>query len=88
MPTITVPDDTYQRLAERAAALGTTAEALAIPALERAACGTSPATIPPADGWQQRFDALNALILSRADRYPPGYQADVSREAIYEGCGE
>lgn len=42
----------------------------------------------PADEWQRQFDALNALIHSRADRYPPGFQADVSREAMYEGCGE
>ena len=37
MPTITVPDAVYQRLAARAAAAGTTVEALAVPALEQAA---------------------------------------------------
>ena len=29
-----------------------------------------------------------ALARSRADRYPPGFRADVSREGMYEGCGE
>ena len=35
MPTITVPDETYARIARRAEALGTTVEALVAPALEQ-----------------------------------------------------
>lgn len=90
MPTIHVPNDTYERLARRAAVLGTTAEALAVPALERAAAeeAPSPPGQPSPDEWRRRFDAFNALVQSRADRYPPGFQADASREAMYEGCGE
>lgn len=95
MPTITVPDDTYRRLAERAAAQGTTVEQLAAPALEQLAGGagenghtvTSPAD-PPYDEWKRRFDEWMAVVDARAGRYPPGFQADVSRESIYEGCGE
>lgn len=93
MPTITVPDDTYRRLAERAAAQGTTVERLAAPALEQLASQPAgnghPATPPtdPApltgDAWRQKFEELNALIQSRADRYPPGHVLDVSRDAIY-----
>ena len=37
MPTITVSDDVYQRLAARAAAAGTTVEAIALPISERVA---------------------------------------------------
>ena len=35
MPTITVPDETYDRIPRRAEALGTTVEALVVPALEQ-----------------------------------------------------
>jgi hypothetical protein len=93
--TITVPDDTYQRLARRAAAAGTTVEALAAPVLERLAQETAahahPAAPPvdlPDDEWQRVLDQLIADADSRADRYPPGFRVDVSRESIYEGCGE
>jgi hypothetical protein len=83
MPTITIPDETYRRLVERAIELGTTAEALAIPALE------SIVVLPRStDDWQTQFEAFNALIESRATRYPAGYEADATRDAIYEGCGE
>lgn len=95
MPTLDIPADTYARLAARASALGTTVEALALPALEEAA--KSPATDstppPPADElpddeWRRLFDKMLADTRSRAGRYPAGFQADVSRESIYEGCGE
>jgi len=93
--TITVRDDTYHRLARRAAAAGTTVEALAAPVLERLAQETAahahPAAPPvdlPDDEWKRVFDQLIADAAGRADRYPPDFECDVSREAIYEGCGE
>jgi hypothetical protein len=58
-------------------------EALAIPVLESLA---NPAIAK--ENWQTRFEAFNAMIQSRVTRYPEGYQAECSREAIYEGCGE
>ncbi len=95
MPTITVPDDTYQRLARRATELGTTVEALVAPALERVTQGSTPngtpATPPgdlPYDEWKQRFDSHMQAVHARAHHFPPGHVTDVSRESIYEGCGE
>ena len=95
MATITVPDSTFERLSRRAEALGTTVEALALPALEWAtlAPGESPAQsdIPPPlpyDEWKKRFDELTAHVQGRAHLYPPGFRVDDSRESIYEGCGE
>jgi hypothetical protein len=38
--------------------------------------------------WKQVLDALLATASSRAGLYPPGFLADVSREAMYERCGE
>ena len=90
--TLDIPKDVYERLSRRASALGTTVEALAGPAVEQLANPALPETAeppaPPADDWQRQLDAFNALIESRADRYPPGFRADVSRESMYEGCGE
>ncbi len=91
MPTITVPDAVYQRLAARAAAAGTTVEALAVPALEYAA------EVPPAETpndvpfvvWKQNYDAMTELFrTTMASKLPPGFVLDDSRESIYEGCGE
>ena len=70
MPQLTIPDDTFDRLTRRAAATGTTIEALALPALEQLAA--APPTVElPDDEWKRRFDDLTRLIRSRADRYPP-----------------
>lgn len=91
MPTIDIPEETYQRLTRRATALHTTVEALAVPALEVAARESSPAAVPESltpEEWQVQFDEWQASVLKRADRYPPGFAADVSREGIYAGCGE
>lgn len=95
MPTIDVPEGTYQRLTRRATALRTTVEALAVPALEVAASESDPAAATPAepvdlpyDEWKKVFDTLLERAESRRHLYPPGFEADVSRESIYEGCGE
>ncbi|HKI32225.1 MAG TPA: hypothetical protein VKA46_10180 [Gemmataceae bacterium] len=95
MPQLTILDDTYERLARRAAALNVTVEQLVTPVLERVAGAEAvnghPPTPPgdlPFDPWKARFDELLATVRGRADRYPPGFQADVSRESIYDGCGE
>lgn len=89
MPTITIPDATFDRLARRAEALGTTVEALAAPALAQLTAG--PPTPPvdlPYDEWKRLVDEYLAEVKARAHLYPPGFEADVSRESIYEGCGE
>jgi hypothetical protein len=44
---------------------------------------------PLASGeWQQEFDAWQRDVQARADRYPPGYVADDSRDGIYRDRGE
>ncbi len=97
MPTLDIPQATYDRLARRAAALRTTVESLAVPALEEVAREPIPAVIPstpaepvdlPYDEWKKALDEIVARAEGRAHRYPPGFEADVSRESIYEGCGE
>jgi len=95
MPQLTIPAETYEKLAGRAAAMKVTVEQLVSPVLERLAAGEVENGQPPTprgelayDQWKPRFDELLASVHSRAGRYPPGFQADVSRESIYEGCGE
>ena len=95
MPTITVPDDTYERIASRAAVLGTTVEALVVPALEQLVQvpqtnGRHSVTSGelPYDEWKKGMDEWQARVLARAVEYPPGFECDVSREAMYGGCGE
>ena len=87
MPTITVPDDVYQRLAVRAAAAGTTVEALAVPALAQA---TEEPPLSPTHAERIRaFDELTKLVHTlMVGRLPPDFVLDDSRESIYEGCGE
>lgn len=95
MPQLTIPGDTYERLARRAATPNMTVEQFITPALEHLAeeetANGQPLTasddLPP-DRWRLCFDEVLAIVQSRASRYPSGFQADVSRESIYEGCGE
>src|SRR3954447_7272775 len=68
MATLNIPDDTYRRLAARAAAQGITVDALATPALEHLAQGTAADGHPPTaaadpapptgDAWRQKFEEL------------------------------
>ena len=84
MPTINVPESTYARLKVWAAVHNQTVEEVVTPVLDQLVPEG-----PAADGdWLKAFDELTELIQSRADRYPPGFRVDDSRESIYEGCGE
>ena len=89
MPTITVPDDVYQRLASRAAAAGTTVEAIAVPALTQSAEVPllSPSELP-FEVWKKNHDAMIELFRVTLAHLPPDFVLDDSRESIYEGCGE
>lgn len=88
MPTVTIPDATFERLARHAAALGTTVDAVATTAIDRAVPEDGLPAPPPAvlhgEAWRKAFDELTALIRSRAHMYPPGFEVDDSREAIYD----
>ena len=96
MPTVTVPDETYNRLHSHAALLGTTPDAVALPALERAATISERSHTPTlpeqppltGDAWTRKFDEFNRAVQAEASRYPGGFRVDVSRDGMYEGCGE
>jgi hypothetical protein len=94
VPTLTIPEEVFERLARRAAALNVTVEQLIAPLLALAAEGVGnehPApseTAASFDDWKKNFDAWMADVHARAHRYPPGFVMDDSRESIYEGCGE
>ena len=94
MPSVTIPNETFERLAKRAAALNVTVEQLIAPLLDRAAeSGANGHPLPslkeaPVEDWKKIFDAWMADVQARRHRYPPGFALDDSRENIYEGCGE
>ncbi|HKI19145.1 MAG TPA: hypothetical protein VKA15_14760 [Isosphaeraceae bacterium] len=87
MPHVTVPEDTFRRLSERAAALNISVDDLVKPALNRLAeTGTSaPELLLPlsGDAWRAELKAWKRDAESRAGRYPPGFVLDDSRETIY-----
>ena len=83
MPTLTIPEDTYRRLAARAEALHVTVEQLVVPVLEREADVATPSRPLTEEVWRREIEAHRREVESRADRYPPGFRVDDSREAIY-----
>lgn len=85
MPTITVSQEVYDRLAARAAARGATIEDEI--ALEAPPVLPTNASELKLDNWKQEFTAWQAEVAARAASYPPGFECDASREGMYEGCG-
>jgi hypothetical protein len=88
MPHVTVPEDTFQRLSARAAALNISVDDLVKPALDRLAETGTSAPEPPSlpltgDAWRTELEAWKRDAESRADRYPPGFVLDDSRETLY-----
>jgi hypothetical protein len=87
MPVLVIPEDTFRRLSERAAALNISVDDLVRPALDRLAQGGSLTPEPPqpltGDAWWAELDAWKQDALGRAGRYPPGFILDDSRDAIY-----
>ena len=97
MPTIEIPIDIFERITHRAAVLGSTVEALVVQALENVARDADadelepkPIGEPSTVAWKPRFDELLNQVRSRAERYhyPPDFEVDVSRESMYEDCGQ
>ncbi len=92
MPFVSIPTETFERLALRAAALNVTVDELIAPLLDRAMAGdgllapSSEST--PFDDWKKNFDAWMAEVHSRSHRFPQGFAMNNSRESIYEGSGE
>jgi len=89
MPSLTLPEEMFERLTKRAAALNVTIEELVTPLLDLAANsdanGNSGLSF---DDWRKQFDGWMAQVQARVNRYPPGFMMDDSRESIYERCGE
>ena len=87
MPTIMIPEETYRRLSERAAALNTSVDDLVKPALDQLAEKPSVALEPSLpltdDAWLAELEAWKQEALSRAGRYPQGFVLNASRETIY-----
>ena len=91
MPSLTVSDEMFQRLAKRADALHVSIEQLIGPLLDLALESQPQPTTGNAAllaDWKKNFDAWMAEVERRAHRYPPGFVLDDSRESIYQGCGE
>ena len=90
MATINVRDETYQRLARRAADQKMTVQDLVEPILDHLA-GQVEATSTDVITASERRKALDewmTIVRNRASRYPSGFVVDDSRESIYAGRGE
>ena len=88
MPQVTVPEETFRRLSERAAALNVSVDSFILPALERLIhepeASRSDTQLPlTGDAWQKEFEAWRRDAENRAGRYPPGFVLDDSRETMY-----
>ena len=87
MPNVMIPDETYQRLVERAAAQNIPVDELITSAVDYGAkYGPFPPDPPPpltGDAWIAAMDEMKREAESRAGRYPPGFVLDDSREAMY-----
>ncbi len=87
MPSINLLEDTFRRLAERAAANNISVDDFVTSVLDRLAEVGRSAPEPPipliGDAWQAELEAWKRDAESRAGRYPPGFVLDDSRETIY-----
>lgn len=84
MPTITIPDETYKQLKNRAAALKTTVESVVDQLIRNEPVKGNGSPLDSDEEWKRAFDALLLTARSRASRYPAGFEADISRESMYE----
>lgn len=82
MPTINLPDDVYQYLSEVAARRGMTVDQHVASVLGPAAAIRTPAEREAA--FQQHLE----LARARAHLYPPGFECDISRDAMYPESNE
>jgi hypothetical protein len=84
---VTVPEDTFRRLAAKAAALDISVDDLVRSALDQLSetdnGAPDPALPLTGDAWQAEFDAWKRDAERRRDRYPRGFVLDDSRESIY-----
>lgn len=87
MPHVNIPEETFRRLATKAASLSISVEDLVKPALDQLAEteDSAPETSLPltGDAWLAELDAWKRDAESRGNRYPRGYILDDSRQSIY-----
>lgn len=88
MPTITISDDAYAALTRKAAAVGVSPDEFIALTLNGEGTlppppGVSAVQVLEGEAWWKAFEELQREVQSRAHLYPPGFQLDVSREAIY-----
>ncbi|MFO0957551.1 MAG: ribbon-helix-helix protein, CopG family [Isosphaeraceae bacterium] len=83
MASITIPDETYRRLSEHAKVVERPVDELIRDVLDQFA--KSRPYPPPLTGeaWLAAMQEWRKAIEERADRYPPGFVLDDSRETMY-----
>jgi hypothetical protein len=84
---LTVPEDTFQRLVAKAAALNISVDDLVKPALDQLAetdtSSPEPSLPLTGDAWHAELDAWKRDAESRVGRYRRGFVLDDSPEIIY-----
>jgi hypothetical protein len=84
---LTISEDTFQRLAAKAAALNVSVEDLVKPALDQLAdidTSAPESSVPlTGDAWHAELNTWKLDAESRAGRYPRGFVLDDSRETTY-----
>ena len=89
MPTIEVSEETYRKLERRAARLQTSVPEVVKPLLDVPELpAEEPATPEVIAERRRKFREMMDFFRSQPPLYPEGHVVDVSRESIYEGCGE
>jgi hypothetical protein len=79
MATLTIPDPIYAELSDEAQTAGLTIEELVLQKLQRVA-----PTPLSRDDRRRALDEMQKAARARANRYPPGFRVDDSRETIYK----
>jgi hypothetical protein len=89
MPTIEVSEEIYRKLERRAERLRTSIPEAARPLLDvDEPLPDEPASPEVIADRLRKFDEMMEFFNSQPRLYPEGHVVDVSRESIYEGCGE
>jgi hypothetical protein len=91
MATLNIQDSVYHRLAQRAAARHTSVEEYLKQLLEKLAEMPPAQEDAPEHTASERgkaFQELLSMVRENAQRFPPGFIVDDSRESIYRGRGE
>ena len=92
LPTLNIPDELYTALAAQAERCHVSVEELVLPILDRAK--KQPAQMPESfvplsnEEWLAEMEEWKREIESHADRYPPWFVLDDSRETMYFGPRE